>query len=564
MRFTLHRPSQIVRSALLVAAGAAITLLAQMGLPTIGLALYGTPFRSAHTDCKLANTHAIELNNLQLETELGQRLRRTEDVDQLSCRDYRELRDRLQQFRVSNVDLDLIESGKVVSFVEGTLGVQHRAGTDEAALDEKLQSVIELYGLRPLEIRRYEADPKWKLGQALFFDPVLSGDRDVSCATCHLLQYGLSDGLPRSIGANGQGLGADRKLSKGLQVHPRHSLDLWNRDNNAVSSFFWDGHVEVLAGRRRFFRSPLGNALPIGFQNAMAVQSIFPITIPDEMLGYLGDHSSPTLPIPHANKLNDLVISSSYPSDISKIRSVHEHLLNRLLARDSIPEPWQVEYRAMFHGAYPQKGAREVSIVDLGNAIAHFEELAFGSADSAWDRYVGGDRRAISRQAKVGAVIFFGKGRCATCHSGLLFSDFRFHGVGIFSKIYVDGKYVNDLGRGGVTGERSDNYHFRTSPLRNVTKFGPYFHDGSTKTLYEALVRHLEPLAKSGSYNPDGSFTIGRDQTESVSPVLASGIKLKTDEVQALIVFLGTLESQSRNREQIIPVRVPSGIPIAY
>jgi cytochrome c peroxidase len=282
------------------------------------------------------------------------------------------------------------------------------------------------------------------------------------------------------------------------------------------------------------------------------------------MLGYLGDHSSPTLPTPHANKLNDLVISSSYPSDISRIKSVHEHLLNRLLGRDSIPEPWQLEYRAMFRDAYPRKEVKEVSIVDLGNAIAHFEELAFASADSAWDRYVGGDLGAISQQAKVGAVIFFGKGRCAACHSGLLFSDFRFHGVGIFSKIFVEGKYVNDLGRGGVTGEREDNYHFRTSPLRNVMKFGPYFHDGSTKPLFDALVRHLEPLAKSGSYNPDGSFTIAKDQAESVSPILASGIKLTKNEVQSLLAFLGTLDAQSRSREQIIPSRVPSGIPISH
>ena len=409
-----------------------------------------------------------------------------------------------------------------------------------------------------------ETDPKWKLGQALFFDPVLSGNRDVSCATCHLLQNGLSDGLPRSIGTNGEGLGVHRKLLKGMQVHPRHSLDLWNRDNNAVSAFFWDGHVEVLDARKRLFRSPLGDALPIGFENAMAVQAVFPITIPDEMLGFYGEHSNSTLPAPHANKLNDLVVSSSYPSQIAQIQSVHEQLLNRLLARKSIPEPWQQEYRGMFHDAYPQKSFSELSIVDLGNALSHFEELAFASADSAWDRYVGGDPNAISEQAKVGAIVFYGKGRCAACHSGPLFSDFQYHGVGVFSKIYVDGRYVNDLGRGGVTGNPTENYHFRTSPLRNVTKFGPYFHDGSTAALNDAIVRHLEPLAKSGTYNPDGSFTIEKDQADSVSPILASGIKLTKNEVQSLLAFLRTLDAQSRSLEQIVPSRVPSGIPISH
>jgi cytochrome c peroxidase len=331
-----------------------------------------------------------------------------------------------------------------------------------------------------------------------------------------------------------------------------------------VRAFFWDGHVEVLDARKRLFRSPLGNELPMGFQNAMAVQAVFPITIPDEMLGYFGEHSSSKLPGPHSNKLNDLIVRSSYPSNIAKTHSVHEQVLRRLLTRNSVPEPWQREYRAMFHDAYPQKRLADLSIVDLGNAIAHFEELAFASADSAWDRYIGGDPKAISEQAKVGAIVFFGKGRCAVCHSGPLFSDFQYHCVGIFSKIYVDGRYVNDLGRGGVTGNPRENYHFRTSPLRNVTRIGPYFHDGSTAALNDALVRHLEPLVKAGAYSPDGSFAIEKDQADSISPILASGIKLTKYEVQSLLTFLGTLDAQSRSRDQIIPARVPSGIPISY
>ena len=90
---------------------------------------------------------------------------------------------------------------------------------------------------------------------------------------------------------------------------------------------------------------------------------IFPITIPDEMLGFYGERSNSTLPAPHANKLNDLVVSSSYPSPIEQIQSVHEQLLNRLLARKSIPEPWQQEYRGMFHDAYPRKSLSELTLL---------------------------------------------------------------------------------------------------------------------------------------------------------------------------------------------------------
>lgn len=116
-----------------------------------------------------------------------------------------------------------------------------RANQAESQLDARLQQIVAIYNLRPLEIREYSADPEMRLGQALFFDPIISGDRDVSCSSCHLLSYGLTDGLPRSIGVGGVGFGPGRHLLHGLSIHPRRSLDLWNRDNNAVSSFFWTG-----------------------------------------------------------------------------------------------------------------------------------------------------------------------------------------------------------------------------------------------------------------------------------------------------------------------------------
>ena len=104
---------QFLQQALLVAAGSAITLLALWGLPTLGLTLYGTAFRTAYADCQLAKTHAAALNSLPLDSALSQRLRKTEDIDELSCLDYQGLRYRLQQFKVSSVDLDLIEDGMV-------------------------------------------------------------------------------------------------------------------------------------------------------------------------------------------------------------------------------------------------------------------------------------------------------------------------------------------------------------------------------------------------------------------------------------------------------------------
>jgi cytochrome c peroxidase len=295
----------------------------------------------------------------------------------------------------------------------------------------------------------------------------------------------------------------------------------------------------------------------------MAVQSAFPITVPDEMLGRYGDRSANSLPPGQRDMPNDLLTSPRYPTPHAEMLSIYHKLLDRLLGLDGNPTPWQREYRRMFSMAYPHKPIRQVSIADVGNAIAHFEEMAFAANASPWDHYVAGDEDAISTQAKRGALIFYGKGRCAACHSSMIFSDFKYHGVGIFSKIIVNGRLVNDYGRWMVTGATEDRYRFRTPPLRNVTRSAPYFHDGSTANLFNAIIRHLKPLARANGYNKNGSFAMDRDQIASVSPVLSNRIVLSNSEIASLMAFLTALESQSRSKSEIVPSRVPSGIPFA-
>ena len=178
--------------------------------------------------------------------------------------------------------------------------------SEENVEDAFLRMIIHDFNIRPLPTKSFEETEKFKLGRALFFDPILSGNRDVSCATCHLLRHGTSDGLPFSIGTGGIGVGNERVPAVGRPQQPRNALDLWNRDNNRVTSMFWDGGVEVLDPVGRVFRSPLGQLLPTGLDNLMAVQALFPLARIDEMLGDSGDFSPPDLPRPHAQQENEL------------------------------------------------------------------------------------------------------------------------------------------------------------------------------------------------------------------------------------------------------------------
>jgi cytochrome c peroxidase len=329
-----------------------------------------------------------------------------------------------------------------------------------------------------------------------------------------------------------------------------------------VKALFWDGRVEVLDPVRKLYRSPLGTALPSGLQNALAVQALFPLVTPDEMLGEKSDRSPPYLPLGHCNLPNDLVSSESFKNETARILDAHKRLILRLLGTDR-PNEWQLTYRVLFADAYPSKRREDLSIVDLANAIAHFEEMAFATKSSAWDRYLAGQRLAITREAKQGAILFYGKARCVTCHTGPLFSDFEYHSVGIFGSRSGTPPAI-DYGRWNVTHREKDRYCFRTPPLRNVTRTAPYFHDGSSWDLKQALTRHLEPLKDSDKYRDDGSFTMSLDQIESISPVLLPEIILSEEEIDLLICFLSSLDFEPNNVDMIVPMKVPSGLPIEY
>jgi cytochrome c peroxidase len=436
---------------------------------------------------------------------------------------------------------------------------------DSNTYDSYLQKVIQVNDLRPLPTKPFEETNKFKLGRSLFYDPIISGNRDISCATCHLLRRGTSDGLAISSGSGGVGLGENRTLPDNRPQQPRNAPGLWNRDNNVVTSMFWDGRVEMLDPIRRIFRNPLGHELPVGFDNLMAVQAIFPMAQEDELLGRPADRSPADLPSPHGNMPNEIAGLTEHLSRSDQIRKVTELVLRRLVGSEKAPLlSWQSEYRRLFHAAYPNTKLQELTILHAANALSHFEELAFATRNAPWDNYLKGDKNAIGDQAKRGVLVFFGKGRCSVCHSGPLFSDFKFHSVGVKNK----GPGIengDDLGRYHATKDPEDKYKFRTPPLRNATLTSPYFHNGSAATLEAAIVQHMDPLFHADKYEETGRFSMTVEQIEAVSPILlALRIRLSDRDINDVIAFLKSLEDDGmENYQRIVPKTVPSGLPVA-
>jgi cytochrome c peroxidase len=108
-------------------------------------------------------------------------------------------------------------------------------------------------------------------------------------------------------------------------------------------------------------------------------------------------------------------------------------------------------------------------------ALATFERKIV-SSEAPFDRWIAGDKNAISASAEHGFEVFNGKGNCAACHSGWAFTDASFHDIGSAT----DG----DIGRGRLFPSSVKlQYAFKTPTLRDVARRGPYMHDGSVPTL---------------------------------------------------------------------------------
>jgi len=161
-----------------------------------------------------------------------------------------------------------------------------------------------------------------------------------------------------------------------------------------------------------------------------------------------------------------------------------ETLPNVLRKLDAVPG-YRTQFQAVFGTGVTADG--------MAKALAAFERTIV-SGPGPFDRYLAGDKKAMSPAAVRGAELFKGKGGCAACHSGPIFSDQGFHNLGVGAKAAHP-----DVGREAVTKNPADRGRFKTPGLRNVARTYPYMHDGKTKTLADVV----DTLDRGGIANPN-------------------------------------------------------------
>ena len=375
-----------------------------------------------------------------------------------------------------------------------------------------LASMVREDGPPPDPTNAFADDPRAaRFGQALFFDPRLSADGTISCATCHDPSRAFTDGAT---------------LAHGLEDVDRHTPTVIDVAFNRW--FFWDGRADTMWGQAMIpFETPeehgftrAGIARVIGSDPAMraAYEAIFGAT-------------------PIFDRAADL-------PDARPIPRTPAHAQHA--AWDALTDDERESINRIF--------------VNVGKSVAAYERTLI-SSDTPFDRFAraleAGDPEAstlLPIAAQRGAKLFIGPANCRLCHFGPRFSDGEFHSTGVPP---LDGGPLRDSGRfdgirilqtspftaGGVwsddrTGDHAERAstlvrtteswgQFKTPSLRGVAETAPYMHEGQFESL-ERVVRHYNTL--------EGAILPSHHQEQLLQP-----LNLTPREQADLVAFLRSL-----------------------
>lgn len=298
------------------------------------------------------------------------------------------------------------------------------------------------------DIQGLDAEPltraKIELGRQLFFDPRLSRDGTVSCASCHAPEYGYAFPTQFGVGVEGQ---------EGKRNSPTAANRIFSTEQ------FWDGRAASLEEQAI---GPMANPLEMGFSHDAVVETLKKVPAYVAQFNAVFDGEGVTI------------------DNAGRALAAFERVLV------SGPNAWDVDDRLrVLRDAYADEDP------ELADELVQLEKIAAA--------------RPLSEAAKRGAELFFGdRTGCTQCHAGANFSDEAYHNLGVGMESITDlreGDAIKqplDWGRYEVTKDEADRGAFKTPGLRNVAETGPYMHDGSLATLDEVVAWYV----KGGQPNP--------------------------------------------------------------
>lgn len=425
------------------------------------------------------------------------------------------------------------------------------------------------------------------LGRLLFFDILTGLHDDNTCAGCHSPTNGFGDSQSIAIGVQNNSLvGPHRQGPRNQRRTPSivntafYPNLMWNGRFAAISGDPFDGskgfQFPPPEGTTEFpANDPIVNQLLIA-------QAHMPPTEMTEVAGFTGTKGTIS---PEFDQFDDGRGGVVPPPDGSGFRNapIRASVLVRLNGN--------AHYRQLFGAIFPSVASGgPIDFHMFAQAIAEFEFTQV-YADAPLDKFARGDRDAMDSEEKRGALLFFGKAECYTCHavsggSNEMFSDFKMHniavpqiapafGVGKGNVIFDGPKADEDFGLEQITGNPQDRYKFRSSPLRNAALQPAFFHNGAFTRLEDAIRHHLNVRDSALHYHavragvdPDLTFRTASPEAmlKTVDPLIAKPIELRESEFRALVKFVrfGLLDRKARagNLCRLAPDAVPSGLAV--
>ncbi len=396
-----------------------------------------------------------------------------------------------------------------------------------------------------------------RLGQMLFYDPILSGNRNISCATCHHPKFATADGVALSLGEGAIGLGPDRHVTgenTPEQRIPRNAPALFNLGAHEFTRLFHDGRIEVDPAKTGGLRTPMGAEMTQGFANLLSAQTMFPVLSADEMAGHYSE-----------NEVSQAVRQGRITGP--------DGAWAKLSAR--VAET--AGYAPLIAEAFPQ--GNTLSFTDISDAIATFVAFEWRSDSSPYDAYLRGTA-TLPETALEGMGLFNGSAGCSECHAGKFQTDHGYHAMGVPQ--FGPGKaarfedHARDVGRMRVTGRTEDAYAFRTPSLRNVAETGPYGHTGSHADLAAFIADHARPREAFDAFDRRSVFLPPLEGTDDWrhlddpaeqaslrASISGPDVTLDATEIAAIMAFLETLSDPVALKGRLgVPDSVPSGLPV--
>lgn len=395
----------------------------------------------------------------------------------------------------------------------------------------------------------------------LFYDKILSGNRNIACATCHHPKHASGDGLSLGIGEGGNGLGPERDFGMGHdRVNrrlTRNAPPMFNLGAKEFTVLFHDGRLSVDSNSPGGFNSPAEEYLPTGLNSILAAQAVFPLISDVEMAGDASENE---------------VAGARRRSPQYSWRILAERIAN-------------IEgYWPLFKAAWPTlEDPHDINIVHIANALDDFINAEWRADNSRFDAYLRGDTTALDDEAIKGMQLFYGDAGCSSCHSGALQTDHQFYALVIPpigpGRTRLFDPIARDQGRMNESDLAEDAYRFRTPSLRNVTETGPWAHNGTYNTLEAVIKHHLDPQNALKHYDKSQlqmrfddkqslakDFIIWQDRREMARFRAQQDIQpstLSDAEIAALIAFLHSLKDERSLRGTYgVPDAVPSHLSV--